>query len=96
MTIDPKIEQRLLSKIRQLSPDQLQKIEELIDQISQVDDSSIANYHLEKKLSLLELASMFDDDPFFDEIVEAMAEERRRLAIEEMAAYEVEEIATEL
>jgi hypothetical protein len=96
MTIDPKIEQRLLSKIRQLSPDQLQKIEELIDQISQVDDSSIANYHLEKKLSLLELASMFDDDPFFDEFVEAMAEERRRLAIEEMAAYEEEEIATEL
>jgi hypothetical protein len=96
MTIDPKIEQRLLSKIRQLSPDQLQKIEELIDQISQVDDSSIANYHLEKKLSLLELASMFDDDPFFDEFVEAMDEERRRLAIEEMAAYEEEEIATEL
>jgi hypothetical protein len=96
MTIDPKIEQRLLSKIPQLSPDQLQKIEELIDQISQVDDSSIANYHLEKKLSLLELASMFDDDPFFDEFVEAMAEERRRLAIEEMAAYEEEEIATEL
>lgn len=93
MTIDPKIEQRLLSKIPQLSPDQLQKIEELIDQISQVDDSSIANYHLEKKLSLLELASMFDDDPFFDEFVEAMAEERRRLAIEEMAAYEEEEIA---
>jgi hypothetical protein len=96
MTIDPKIEQRLLSKIRQLSPDQLQKIEELIDQISQVDDSSIANYHLEKKLSLLELASMFDDDPFFDEFVEAMAEERRRLYLEEMAAYDEEEIATEL
>ena len=36
---------------------------------------------------------MFDDDPYFDEFVEAMAEERRRLAIEEMAAYEEEEIA---
>lgn len=39
------------------------------------------------------LASMFDDDPFFDEFVEAMAEELRRLEIEEMAAYEEEEIA---
>jgi hypothetical protein len=36
---------------------------------------------------------MFDDDPFFDEFVEAMAEELRRLEIEEMAAYEEEEIA---
>jgi hypothetical protein len=94
MTIDPKIEQRLLSKIRQLSPDQLQKIEELIDQISHVDDSSIANYHLEKKLSWLELAGIFENDPSFDEFVEAMAEERRRLYLEEMAAYDEEEIAT--
>jgi hypothetical protein len=30
---------------------------------------------------------------FFDEFVEAMAEELRRLEIEEMAAYEEEEIA---
>ena len=46
-----------------------------------------------KKSYWYELASMFDDDPYFDEFVEAMAEERRRLAIEEMAAYEEEEIA---
>jgi|688.fasta_scaffold13677_16 hypothetical protein len=96
MTIDPKIEQRLLSKIRQLSPDQLQKIEELIDQISYVDDSSIANYQLEKQLSWLELAGIFENDPSFDEFVEAMAEERRRLYLEEMAAYDQEEMATEL
>ena len=96
MVIDPKIEQKILSKIRQLSPNQLQKLEELIDQISQVDDSSIANYQLEKKLSWLELAGMFEDDPSFDEFVEAMAEERRRLYLEEMAAYDEEEIATEL
>lgn len=96
MTIDPKIEQRLLSKIRQLSPNQLQKIEELIDQVSHVDDSSIANYHLEKQLSWLELAGIFKDDPSFDEFVEIMAEERRRLYLEEMAAYDEEEIAVEL
>ena len=95
MTIDPKIEQRLLSKIHQLSLIQLQKTEELIDQISQVDDSSIANYQLEKKLSWLELAGIFKDDPSFDEFVEAMAEERRRLYLEEMAAYDEEEITTE-
>ncbi|MFM7573766.1 MAG: hypothetical protein ACKO4S_11640 [Snowella sp.] len=51
MVTDSKIEQKLLSKIRQFSPNQLQKIEELIDQISQIDDLSIANYQLEKKLS---------------------------------------------
>jgi F0F1-type ATP synthase delta subunit len=93
MTIDPQIEQRLLSKIRELSPFHLQKLEELINQISQIDDSSIANYHLEKKLSLLELAGIFEDDPSFDEFVEVMAEERRRLYLEEMAAYDEEEIA---
>ncbi|MEB3189968.1 MAG: hypothetical protein VKL42_06455 [Snowella sp.] len=96
MTIDSQIEQRLLSKIHQLSPFHLQKLEELVDQISQIDDSSIANYHLEKKLSWLELAGIFEDDPSFDEFVEAMAEERRRLYLEEMAAYDEEEIAAEL
>jgi cytoplasmic iron level regulating protein YaaA (DUF328/UPF0246 family) len=48
MTIDPKIEQRLLSKIRQLSPDQLQKIEELIDQLSHSENPSLSNYQTEK------------------------------------------------
>ena len=83
-------EEKIITKIRQLSPDQLQKIEEFIDQLSQGSDST------EKPHPWLELAGMFKDDPFFDEFVEAMAEERRRLYREEMAAYDEEEIATEL
>ena len=81
-------EEKIITKIRQLSPDEIQKLEEFIDQLSQSSDS------IEKPHPWLELAGMFKDDPFFDEFVEAMAEERRRLAIEEMAAYEEEEIAT--
>ena len=80
-------EQRILTQIRQLSPEAIQKLEEFIDQLSQPSNST------EKPHPWLELAGMFKDDPFFDEFVEAMAEERRRLAIEEMAAYEEEEIA---
>jgi len=80
-------EEKIITKIRQLSPDEIQKLEEFIDQLSQSSDS------IEKPHPWLELAGMFKDDPFFDEFVEAMAEERRRLAIEEMAAYEEEEIA---
>jgi hypothetical protein len=87
MTTDTLTEQRILTQIRQLSPDEIQKLEEFIDQLSQSSDST------EKPHPWLELAGMFKDDPFFDEFVEAMAEERRRLAIEEMAAYEEEEIA---
>ena len=83
-------EEKIITKIRQLSPDEIQKLEEFIDQLSQSSDS------IEKPHPWLELAGMFKDDPFFDEFVEAMAEERRRLAIEEMAAYDEEEIATEL
>ena len=83
-------EEKIITKIRQLSPDEIQKLEEFIDQLSQPSDST------EKPHPWLELAGMFKDDPFFDEFVEAMAEERRRLAIEEMAAYDEEEIATEL
>ena len=83
-------EEKIITKIRQLSPDQLQKIEEFIDQLSQGSDS------IEKPHPWLELAGMFKDDPFFDEFVKAMAEERRRLYLEEMAAYDEEEIATEL
>jgi hypothetical protein len=45
---------------------------------------------------LLNSYGIFKDDPSFDEFVEAMAEERRRLYLEEMAAYDEEEIATEL
>ncbi len=87
MTTDTLTEQRILTQIRQLSPDEIQKLEEFIDQLSQSSDS------IEKPHPWLELAGMFKDDPFFDEFVEAMAEERRRLEIEEMAAYEEEEIA---
>jgi hypothetical protein len=96
MTTDILTEQKILTKIRQLSPDAIQKLEEFIDQLLHSDNLSLSDEQTEKKSYWYELASMFDDDPYFDEFVEAMAEERRRLAIEEMAAYEEEEIATEL
>ena len=83
-------EQRILTQIRQLSPEAIQKLEEFIDQLSQSSDST------EKPHPWLEFAGIFKDDPSFDEFVEAMAEERRRLYLEEMAAYDEEEIATEL
>ena len=82
-------EEKIITKIRQLSPDAIQKLEEFIDQLSQSSDST------EKPHPWLELAGMFKDDPSFDEFVEAMAEERRRLYLEEMAAYDEEEIASE-
>ena len=63
----------------------------IMDDIS--DKAEASNDQPEKKSYWYELASMFDDDPYFDEFVEAMAEERRRLAIEEMANYEDEEIS---
>ncbi|UXE59284.1 MAG: hypothetical protein KA717_25900 [Woronichinia naegeliana WA131] len=93
MTTDTLTEQRILTQIRQLSPDAIQKLEEFIDQLSHTDNPSPSDDQTEKKSYWYELASMFDDDPYFDKFVEAMAEERRRLAIEEMAAYEEEEIA---
>jgi hypothetical protein len=93
MTTDTLTEQRILTQIRQLSPDKIQKLEEFIDQLLHSDNLSLSDEQTEKKSYWYELASMFDDDPYFDEFVEAMAEERRRLAIEEMAAYEEEEIA---
>ena len=61
-------EEKIITKIRQLSPDEIQKLEEFIDQLSQSSDS------IEKPHPWLELAGMFKDDPFFDEFVEAMAE----------------------
>jgi len=92
MTTDILTEQKILTKIRQLSPDAIQKLEEFIDQLLHSVNLSLSDEQPEKKSYWYELASMFDDDPYFDEFVEAMAEERRRLAIEEMAAYEEEEI----
>jgi len=90
MTTETLTEQRILTQIRQLSPDKIQKLEEFIAQLSQSNDST------EKPHPWLEWAGIFKDDPSFDEFVEAMAEERRRLYLEEMAAYDEEEIATEL
>jgi hypothetical protein len=89
MTTDTLTEQRILTQIRQLSPEAIQKLEEFIDQLSQASDST------EKPHPWLEFAGIFKDDPSFDEFVEAMAEERRRLYLEEMAAYDEEEIASE-
>jgi hypothetical protein len=82
-------EEKIITKIRQLSPDAIQKLEEFIDQLSQSSDST------EKPHPWLEFAGIFKDDPSFDEFVEAMAEERRRLYLEEMAAYDEKEITTE-
>lgn len=92
ITLTP-TEEKIITQIRQLSPDAMQKLEEFIEKLSHAEDSSLFDDQTEKKSYWYELASMFDDDPFFDEFVEAMAEERRRLAIEEMADYEEEEIA---
>ena len=86
-------EETIITKIRQLSPDAMEKLEEFIEQMSHTDNPSLSNDQTEKKSYWYELASMFDDDPYFDEFVEAMAEERRRLAIEEMADYEEEEVS---
>ena len=83
-------EEKIITQIRQLSPDEIQKLEEFIDQLSQSSDST------EKPHPWLEFAGIFKNDPSFDEFVEAMAEERRRLYLEEMAAYDEEEITTKL
>ena len=88
ITLTP-TEEKIITQIRQLSPDAMQKLEEFIEQLSQPSDL------IEKPHPWLEFAGIFKDDPFFDEFVEAMAEERRRLELEEMAAYDEEEIAVE-
>ena len=40
MTTDTLTEQRILTQIRQLSPDKIQKLEEFIDQLSQPKNNS--------------------------------------------------------
>jgi hypothetical protein len=40
MTTDTLTEQRILAQIRQLSPDEIQKLEEFIDQLSQPKNNS--------------------------------------------------------
>lgn len=40
MTTDTLTEQRILTQIRQLSPDAIQKLEEFIDQLSQTKNNS--------------------------------------------------------
>jgi len=40
MTTDTLTEQRILTQIRQLSPDKIQKLEEFIDQLSQLNNNS--------------------------------------------------------
>ncbi|MGL5033972.1 MAG: hypothetical protein ACRC6M_09255 [Microcystaceae cyanobacterium] len=49
-------EEKIITKIRQLSPDAMQKLEEFIDQLFQASDST------EKPHPWLELAGMFKDD----------------------------------
>ena len=83
-------EEKIITQIRQLSPDKMQQLEEFLDQLFQ------GNHPTEEPHPWLEFSGIFKDDPSFDEFVEAMAEERRRLYLEEMAIYDQEEIANEL
>jgi len=79
-------EETIITKIRQLSPDQLQNLEKLIDQLYQ------ANHSTEKPHPWLEFAGIFKDDPSFDEFLEAMPNNRQQLEIE-MANSEDGEIS---
>ena len=64
-------EEKIITKIRQLSPDAMEKLEKFIDQLSHSEKPSLSDDQNEKKSYWHELASMFDDDPYFDEFVEA-------------------------
>jgi hypothetical protein len=78
-------EEKIITKIRQLSPDEIQKLEEFIDQLSQSSDST------EKPHPWLELAGMFKDDPFFDEFIEAMENYRKEVDTQTEEEYLLEE-----
>jgi hypothetical protein len=48
MTTDILTEQKILTKIRQLSPDAIQKLEEFIDQLLHSDNLSLSDEQTEK------------------------------------------------
>jgi hypothetical protein len=41
-------EENIITKVRQLSPDKIQKLEEFIDQLSHPENPSLSNYQTEK------------------------------------------------
>jgi hypothetical protein len=62
MTTDTLTEQRILTQIRQLSPDKIQKLEEFIDQLSQLKNNSDQYLTLAaSKLSESTLAKIWDN-----------------------------------
>lgn len=77
MTTDTLTEQRILTQIRQLSPDAIQKLEEFIDQLSQDSDST------EKPHPWLEFAGIFKDDPSFDQFLQEMENYRKEVDAQE-------------
>jgi hypothetical protein len=66
-------EEKIITKIRQLSPDQLQNLEKLIDQLSQI------NHSTEKPHPWLEFAGIFKDDPSFDQFLQEMETYRKEV-----------------
>ena len=56
MTTDILTEQKILTKIRQLSPDAIQKLEEFIDQLLHSDNLSLSDEQTEKKIILVRIS----------------------------------------
>ena len=78
-------EEKILTQIRQLSPDQLQNLEKLIDQLSQ------ANHLTEKPHPWLEFAGIFKDDPSFDQFLQEMENYRKEVDAQAEEEYLLEE-----
>jgi len=78
-------EETIITKIRQLSPDQLQNLEKLIDQLYQ------ANHSTEKPHPWLEFAGIFKDDPSFDQFLQEMETYRKEVDAQAEEEYLLEE-----
>jgi hypothetical protein len=78
-------EEKIITKIRQLSPDEIQKLEEFIDQLSQSSDST------EKPHPWLEFAGIFKDDPSFDQFLQEMETYRKEVDAQAEEEYLLEE-----
>jgi hypothetical protein len=78
-------EEKIITKIRQLSPDAIQKFEEFIDQLSQDSDST------EKPHPWLEFAGIFKDDPSFDQFLKEMENYRKEVDAQAEEEYLLEE-----
>ena len=76
ITLTP-TEEKIITQIRQLSPDAMQKLEEFIEQLSQ-DSNSI-----EKPHPWLEFAGIFKDDPSFDQFLQEMENYRQEVDAQE-------------